>query len=506
MAPPNRDYLVENTFEFIEQDMVIRLESLQIELEKIERDALFKIQRIQEIQSRLERNFKSNVDKISKISHRKNLNDNRETSLIRKVENTIENVDKISKKLDVDECMEKKNNSNKIINLSTQIKSLRKLVLYARSLSHHSIEGVLNSRNNESNRKVFKRPNPFPFVENKSSSLVSKTIIGYLNCQTTALALDRRLSLENSCNFRVKVVNLRDFLVSACGLAEVFTAKQKYELIVTDFNNGSVKFFRKFDMHLANETEMTSVVKKTGYFKFKGFGLYPICTDLEFVVGTRATSKPCENVYVCDMDLPRVLIFDIKMERLKRIIYSTKSVISDPKEEFDCPRDICYHAGLLYVLDQGKRMVNIFTRSGDYVNDFDYERLSGYKIENAWSVRVSRNVIAVIDWLQTVYIFDAEFNLRSVIQEPCVTSMCLVNDCFKGDQATRHVKLFLHTENGDFVAYRIFNSCEDSSSPLLILRKHFDRLRYRSEFMIYSSSQQIILSLGWSKSIALIDF
>jgi hypothetical protein len=374
------------------------------------------------------------------------------------------------------------------------------MVSYARNFKFiHKSETTLN-------RKVFKRPNPFPFVENKSS-LVAKTVIGYLSCQTNPLAIDERLHPEKD-TFRVKVVNLRDFLVSACGMAEIFTSKQKYELVVTDFNNGSVKFFRKFDMHLVNETEMTQVVKKTGYFKFKGFGLYPICTDLELVEQTRVT-KPCENVYVCDMDLPRVLIFDIKMERLKRIIYSTKSVISDPKEEFDCPRDICYYNGFLYVLDQGKKMVNIFTRAGDYVNDFDYEKASGHRIENAWSIRVSKNVVALIDWLQNVYIFDAEFNLRSVISEPCVTSMCLVNDWFNDskDSDDSHVKLFLHTENGDFKVYKVLgDERRASEQPVLILKKHFDRLRYRSEFMIYSWSQQIVMSLGWSKSIAIIDF
>ena len=496
----NRNYLLGNVFEFIQQDMIIRIESLKIELEKIEINLFEKIFRTRaNLAKKCRKSFKS-----IRISKNDQLDNNCKLKFIRKVETFTKNANYLNKKLNC-ECINVRSSDNKNsinnLDLSTEIKSFQDLIRLIKNIRNSNFSNELNAEGNTI-VTVLRKPKRVDISSNNIvASLITKSLIGYLNCKTSPVFLEKRLLTANS-SISVKVLNLAGYLKSACGLAEILNSKQKYELIITDFATDAVKYFKRYEPHLVDETEMTKSVTRFNNFKLKK--LYAICTDFEFDENQSMSKN--DNLYICDMELQRVLIFDFTMIKLKRILNGAKSKVKSEEDEFSCPRDICYFNQMIYVLDQGKKLVNIFSKQGDFVRDFDYNTQSEFSIENAWSVRVNSNAIAIIDWKEKVCLFDFDFNLRTILRYPEVTSMCLLNDCFFQKNTEPHLKLFLHSEKGDLIVYKVFNDSKQTKEPVLIFKNNYVSLKYRSEFMIYASTHKVILTLGWSKSIAIVEF
>ena len=92
------------------------------------------------------------------------------------------------------------------------------------------------------------------------------------------------------------------------------------------------------------------------------------------------------------------------------------------KREFDCPRDVAYFNKKIYVLDQGTNSIDIFTDDGCFIQSFYFNKKSNFLIQMAWSVRVNSNLIAIIDWMSKIYLFDFDFNLIACIEQINVTS------------------------------------------------------------------------------------
>lgn len=162
-----------------------------------------------------------------------------------------------------------------------------------------------------------------------------------------------------------------------------------------------------------------------------------------------------------------------------------------------------------------KNTIEIFTTRGEYARTFrfnaDYQagRVGHKLVENPLSVRVNLNTMAIVDWKKSVVLFDLEENVRACIDQPGLMSMCMVSD----HASPTSLKLFMHSQTGEFVAYRLFETADDENreetptrfNPQRVFAKKFDELKCSSEFMIYSvSSRVFVLTLGWSKSIAII--
>ena len=135
-------------------------------------------------------------------------------------------------------------------------------------------------------------------------------------------------------------------------------------------------------------------------------------------------------------------MFDLKCTKLKKIIQGR----TDTKVEFECPRDICYFEQKIYILDQGTNSVDIFTDEGVFIKSFHLNNNKDILVQNAWSVRVSSKLIAVVDWRLKIYLFDLDTNLMGSIEQPSISSMCLIDDSYYNLQL-----LFTHSENGDFI-------------------------------------------------------
>ncbi len=174
---------------------------------------------------------------------------------------------------------------------------------------------------------------------------------------------------------------------------------------------------------------------------------------------------------------------------MKRIISGTSS-----KPEFECPRDICYYNKSFYVLDQGSFSIDQFTHNGEFLESFYFNKYEPVVI-NPWSVRVNRDTMAIIDWKEKIFIFDLNKNLKHVIFQPYISSICFISDNLNS------LQLFGHSENGDFKGYELNGDLK----PHVIYEENSSKLKYRSEFMLFSLNQKFLLSFGWAKALAVIS-
>jgi len=420
---------IENCFNFIEENLIIRVESLKVDLDKLAIKLCKKIDTFQHV------SVKTQKEKLL----------NSKTCLV--------NLEKISQM-----------NLNEKLNLiKLNILKLKEV----ESLSENIITPTKKMTGKNSTKKNSLE------IEN---ALGTREMIGYLYGPFSIV----NASIRNSQNFSVKLVDLSKYLKSACGLAEIYN-NARYSLALTDFANSSLNMFENCDSFMGKETNLTRLTKIKD-IKFKNY--YAICTNNS------------SYLYVCDMELHRILIFDLKSFKLKRILSGLGPNGEQSRRlEFNCPRDICFFDKKVYVLDQGANSIDIFSESGDFVRSFLFNEDSQIKVENAWSVRVAENVMVIVDWKQRLFIFDFSGQLKETIE--CLD---VVSVCFTGSSEY----LYVHCENGDFLCFKLLNN-EFQIKPSLIYRKNFTNLKYRSEFMIHGSNQKFILSLGWRKALALIE-
>lgn len=442
MRIKNRTRVLENYIDFIEQDLTIRVESLKFELDRLGEECLEKI---------------DNYEKSSKDRHRK----------------FIQNLE-----------------TQKTCNLSLNAK-ISNIEIFTFNDKSKVPSTKLRSVGNRG--------------MNNASGLPTRQMIGFLYGTTSQITLEIGLSNKQ---LKIEIIDLSCFIKSSCGIAEIYSHDHKHLLALTDFASNDIKLVSKYDSYLLKELDIVAV-NKFKINKFKSY--YAICTDFDLNSFTTCVGT-YGSLYACDMELHRVLIFDLSLTKLKRIISGVYDERSLAVEEFECPRDICYYDGFVYVLDQGKSVVNVFERDGDFVKNFYFnesktKEFESIRIKNALSVRVNCETIAIIDWKEKCYLFDFNFGLKWIINQTGVMSMCFIGDHL--NIVEYPLRIFFHCENGDFVGYKVSTGIGldlGVSQPVLIYEKNFQMLKCRSEFMIFGSNQKLIISLGWSKSIAIIDF
>ena len=429
----------------MEDDLGIRVESVKIELEKLEINMLNRIDRYKLNRAELINNTMNNLAKV-KTNNLENFKFIDKLKLIHENISSFKQVNQLQMCEDITKdkikCVSTKNRSCKV---STKLKPV-----YSKN------------------------------------QLPIKTMIGYLSGISNTFSIP--IELVNKPT--VTIIDLRAYVKSCCGLTEIYDETKRkncFSLAISDFADNSLNLLQKYDSYSLMEVEWTQIrqVKET---KFKKY--YAICTD-----STNKNKNPKlknENMYVCDMELQRVLIFDSGLSKLKKILSGTGC---NDRLEFSCPRDICYYNEFVYVLDQGVNSIDKFTRDGDFVNSFYFNQENGLEnIKNPWSIRVSEDIIGVVDWKQKIFLYDFSYKLKCVIDVPEVLSFCFMENSIK------KVNLYAHCENGEFLCYKF------DQDPILIYKQNFNNLKSSSEFMTYTSNQKFVLSLGWAKSLALVDF
>lgn len=311
--------MINNLFDYLELDIEVRVESIKVELEKL------RIKLNTQVDNFYSKAKYINSENIKKIQESENklkvVNDNNKEEHCKIIESVIYKL----------ESLENLNESNK------------------------SDEG--RSGNIATNMPTKLRS--CTYVANKKLSLPTKSMIGILN------SLPNKDFNSNS-KPKVEVLDLRSHLKSACSIAETFDFRSsKYTLAISDFASNNIKIFENnYDGHLSNKDIKYKCINVFRQTKFKEY--YAICSDTNFSHYTDYSDA--DNLYVCDMELLRILIFNLSLTKLKRIIKTTGP--SDNKLEFQCPRDIFYFDNQLYVLDQGRNCIDIFSKHGKFIDYF----------------------------------------------------------------------------------------------------------------------------------------
>ncbi len=288
--------------------------------------------------------------------------------------------------------------------------------------------------------KILERSNQ---KQARNPNLGSVTMLGFLNSQYNQFNLKSISNLKNS-NTKLDFIDLK--VKSVCGLHEIYffkSFKKSFELVITDFATNEIRFMNKFNSYLTTDTH-TQSMSSLNNLKFKNY--YSLSSNS---LDDYQEDYDDQSLFVTDLELQRVLVFDLKATKLKKIIQGKTNL----KREFECPRDVCYSNNRIYVLDQGTNSIDIFQQhDGTHVKSFLFNR-DKLLIQMAWSVRVSPQFICVIDWLTKIFIFDHDENLLSSIDQLGITSMCFVNDNYFNLQL-----LFLHSTNGDFIGIKCCTS------------------------------------------------
>ena len=298
---------------------------------------------------------------------------------------------------------------------------------------------LLNKTTNiEQTNKIIERCNE---KQTKNPNLGAATMLGYLNSRFNHFTL-KSVQNINTLKTKLDFVDLK--VKSVCGLQEIYYFKsfrKNFELVITDFATNEIRFMKNFDSYLTHDTH-TQAMSSLNNLKFKNY--YSLSTNS---LDDYQADYDDQSLFVTDLELQRVLVFDLKATRVKKIIQGKTSL----KREFECPRDVHYFDHKIYVLDQGTNSIDVFAEEdGTHLKSFMFNKEKNL-IEMAWSVRVSPQFICVIDWLTKLVVFDHNENMLGVIDQLGITSMCFVNDDYFNLQL-----LFSHSSNGDFVGKLFF--------------------------------------------------
>lgn len=166
------------------------------------------------------------------------------------------------------------------------------------------------------NLKIFFFSSQTPQLQMRANRLPNRTVLGHLSGYMPLDFLDREpIKLPRAEPVRVDLIDLGGHVRSCCGLVELYGWPHNHTLAMTDYSSFTIKVLGKCDSHelvdlTRHEIDMFRAVK------FKN--LYALCTDYDET--SLLSQRPQMNLFVCDMDLNRVLIYDLTIRKLKKII------------------------------------------------------------------------------------------------------------------------------------------------------------------------------------------
>ena len=271
----------------------------------------------------------------------------------------------------------------------------------------------------------------------------------------------------------LKIIEMAKKVEWPCGIHSIGDK----DLIMTDNVNNEI-------IILNSELQIVKQIKKVGDVSFSSpFGI---------------ASDDKDTVYVCDGGNHRVLVFNKAFSRVKKII-GKKGKLNG---EFNFPLGICFYNGLLYVSDHDNRRVQVFTQNGDHTKEIRLLKNPLKKnmfvkdqdlINSPWCLGVVDNTIAVLDFCENIYIYNFEGQLRYVIQDTSINSICILDGY-----------LYTHGNNGSFSCYEKSKKKYEQHQYELVYRHHYDSLEAYSAFMT-NFNNNLAVTFGEKKFIALIS-
>jgi len=158
--------------------------------------------------------------------------------------------------------------------------------------------------------KVFEKKETFESLAKLKKLNISASHIGYLYGTVDNFDI---VKLKSS-KMNVEIIDVRNFMHSVCGLTEAFIKNnpQKLVLISTDFAANDIKLLEKYECLLNDDLKIQSVVPICdGFRRNKITQYYALCNN-SF---NNESDYGLNSVYVCDMELHRILIFDMNLKR-----------------------------------------------------------------------------------------------------------------------------------------------------------------------------------------------
>jgi hypothetical protein len=249
------------------------------------------------------------------------------------------------------------------------------------------------------------------------------------------------------------------------------------DMIMTDNVNNEI-------IILNNDLQIVRHIKNVGEVTFSSpFGI---------------ASDEKDSIFICDGGNHRILVFNKNFTRVKKIIGKK----GKSNGEFNFPLGICFYAGLLYVSDHDNRRVQVFTQNGEYQKEIRLLKNPSKKnifvkdqdlINSPWCLGVVENTIAVLDFCENIYIYNFEGQLRYIIQDTSINSICMTDGY-----------LYTHGNNGSFSCYEKSKKKYEQHQYELVYRHHYENLTAYSAFMT-NFNNNLAVSFGEKKFIALIS-
>lgn len=271
----------------------------------------------------------------------------------------------------------------------------------------------------------------------------------------------------------IKIVDMSKKAEWPCG---IFGISDK-ELIMTDNVNNEI-------LILNADFQTAKHVKSIGDISFSSpFG---ICSDEK------------DTIYLCDGGNHRVIVVNKTFNRVKKII-GKKGKLNG---EFNFPLGVCYYSGYLYVTDHDNRRVQTFTQNGDFIKEIRLLKNPSKKnlfvkeqdlINSPWCLCVVENTIAVLDFCENIYIYNFEGQLRYIIQDNSINSICMIDGL-----------LYTHGSNGSFSCYEKSKKKYEQHQYELVYRHTFDNLKAYSAFMTHFNDN-LVITFGEKKFLAVIS-
>lgn len=274
-----------------------------------------------------------------------------------------------------------------------------------------------------------------------------------------------------------KVINLAKKLEWPCGMCNL----SKSEIALTDNVNNEVVLLNTTTYEVIKHIKSIGDVKLTSPFG--------ICYDDK------------DTIYLCDGANHRLLILNKSFTRVKKIIGKKGSLIG----EFNFPLGVCYFNGFIYVSDHDNKRVQVLTHNGDYVKEIKLVKNPGKRnvafakdqdlINSPWCLCVAEDTIAVLDFCENVYFYNFDGHLRHIIQDNTINSICLTDGY-----------LFTHSNDGTLACYEksTRKSKYDYHLYELISKKTFNDFKAYSAFIILNN-EKLLISFGEKKFLGLIN-
>ncbi len=204
------------------------------------------------------------------------------------------------------------------------------------------------------------------------------------------------------------------------------------------------------------------------------------------------TSDNIEAIFVCDSADSTVY----ELNKQLNLIWRCIGKMGSQDGSFKSPNDICFFSNNLFVLDSGNCRIQMFSIDGDLIGGYHLLKSSRNELlESTKNLAISEGLVAVNSPKNGIYMFASNMDLKLVIEQKDVTTMCFV-----------HNYLFAHTQQCLLICYQIFTSQSSKFYYQIVFSNTLPNFKHRSASMLLIDKTSICISFPKDNQVAIIHF